>query len=181
MRNFLTFDYLRHGNQRQKLAYREIEALQIQQLLAPFSPVLAGTVPIGIDVDSSDLDIICCVNDFDEFEKILKEHYGRFKGFKIERRSIRSHRYVLAQFHGEYFEIEVFGQTLPVLKQNAYRHMIVEHRLLLQKGKEFRREIVNLKQSGIKTDPAFAEALELKGDPYDAVLELETVALKEHT
>jgi hypothetical protein len=54
--------------------------------------------------------------------------------------------------------------------------MIVEARLLAIFGPDFQSGIVALKERGIKTEPAFALALGLDGDPYRAVLELE-----EHT
>ncbi|MNO76159.1 hypothetical protein D3C76_672280 [compost metagenome] len=37
----------------------------------------------------------------------------------------------------------------------------------------FRERIILLKTSGWKTEPAFAKALGLEGDPYEALLELE--------
>jgi hypothetical protein len=72
------------------------------------------------------------------------------------------------------FEIELFGQQVPTTKQMAYRHLIVEHNLLLQHGEIFRQLIIELKKQGCKTEPAFAIALGLKGDPYMELLKFET-------
>ena len=51
--------------------------------------------------------------------------------------------------------------------------MLIEHRLLQERGEAFRRAIITLKQRGYKTEPAFAKALGLKGDPYLALLPYE--------
>ncbi|MFD0616551.1 DUF4269 domain-containing protein [Paenibacillus sp. GCM10027629] len=48
--------------------------------------------------------------------------------------------------------------------------MIVEHRILQVIGTEGKREIRELKQNGLKTEPAFAKWLNLDGDPYAALL-----------
>ncbi len=52
----------------------------------------------------------------------------------------------------------------------AYRHMIIEYRILLEKGEAFRQSIVELKRQGMQTEPAFALLLGLKGDPYTELL-----------
>lgn len=168
--------YLKHGNERQRRAWEDLESLQIFGVLERFQPVLAGTIPLGIDVEGvSDLDIICCVmsGDLDEFATIIARHYSHCRGFCLERGDDDDDEpYVVAQFQAKYFVVEIFGQQKPVFQQNAYRHMIIEHRLLQEKGDEFRRAIILLKQSGVKTEPAFAQVLGLQGDPYQALLKL---------
>lgn len=72
------------------------------------------------------------------------------------------------------FEIEIFGQTIPTKQQFAYRHMMVEHNLLNKYGEVFRQQIIELKRQGHKTEPAFAIALNLTGDPYMELLKFET-------
>ena len=49
--------YLLHGTATQRAAYHALEALQVSALLQALDPVLAGTIPLGIDVPGSDLDI----------------------------------------------------------------------------------------------------------------------------
>jgi hypothetical protein len=72
------------------------------------------------------------------------------------------------------FEIEIFGQSIPTRQQFAYRHLIVEHNLLNRHGEKFRQRIIELKRQGWKTEPAFASALGLTGDPYTELLKFET-------
>jgi len=66
--------------------------------------------------------------------------------------------------------VEVFGQQTPVHEQYARRHIQVEHRLLTFGGDNFRKQIRSLRSKGLKTEHAFAEALHLKGDAYEAML-----------
>ncbi len=44
--------------------------------------------------------------------------------------------------------------------------MIKEYEILEKEGEEFRKQIINLKEKGWKTEPAFAKLLGLKEDPY---------------
>jgi hypothetical protein len=59
MIDFTTIDYLKEGNDRQKKAYEVLLKYKIFEKLSNYSPLLAGTVPIEIDIEGSDLDIIC--------------------------------------------------------------------------------------------------------------------------
>ena len=164
--------YLKQGNPRQRRAWQDLESFNLLSVLQPFQPVLVGTIPIEIDVEGSDLDIICCASDLDDFATLLTRHFGHCTGFRLERGITRNEIFVVAHFQANHFPVEIFGQSRPVVEQNAYRHMIVEYRLLQEKGEDFRQAILSLKESGVKTEPAFAQVLGLKGDPYEALLNL---------
>jgi len=73
----------------------------------------------------------------------------------------------------EDIEIEIYAQSLDSCKQNGYRHMVVEDRILRLGGERTREEIIILKKSGLKTEPAFARYLGIYGNPYDELLKLE--------
>lgn len=62
---FLDPGYLRHGNQRQRAAFAVLDELGLFKRLAAHGPVLAGTVPLAIDIAGSDLDILCQAADLD--------------------------------------------------------------------------------------------------------------------
>ncbi|MEL6533761.1 MAG: DUF4269 domain-containing protein [Bacteroidota bacterium] len=173
MNDFLTLDYLLKGNDRQRKAYLELQGLQLMERLAPYSPILVGTVPIGIDIPGSDLDVIVEVADFESFSELMELHYGSHPGFMLEPKEIRDTPCLVTRFQGSHFPIEVFGQAVPTVRQHAYRHMLVEHRILQAHGSSFRDEVVALKKAGHKTEPAFAKVLGLAGDPYEALLEWE--------
>jgi hypothetical protein len=50
--------------------------------------------------------------------------------------------------------------------------MLVEHRILKEKGEVFRQQIIELKKQGYKTEPAFGKLLEIEGDAYEYLLRL---------
>ncbi len=163
--------YLARGNQRQRRAYRALERLQVLGVLHDYTPILVGTVPIAIDIDTSDLDVICEVYELDVFEQLVVRAFGQQKGFRVQRKRINDLPVVVANFEAE-FPIEIFGQPRPVREQNAYRHMDVQARLLALGGEGARREIVRLKRTGLKTEPAFARYFDIQGDPFETLLEL---------
>lgn len=164
--DFCTIDYLKLGNQKQQAAYDTLKKHKIMEQLAAFDPLLAGTIPIEIDIAESDLDIICCSTALRHFAQTLENLFGKQNGF-----SIRNHENaVVAEFKTEQFTVEIFGQAIPTQQQNAWRHMLIEHQLLQKYGESFRQKIIQLKQEGYKTEPTFARLLGLKGDPYAALL-----------
>jgi len=57
--------------------------------------------------------------------------------------------------------------------------MIVEKKLLEISGESARKQITKLKESGLKTEPAFAEYFNLKGNPFDELLKLSRLDKKE--
>lgn len=71
---FHTVDYLKQGTPKQILAYKAITELNVMENLSEYQPILCGTLPIGIDVTGSDLDIILEVTDFQEFEEKVKAY-----------------------------------------------------------------------------------------------------------
>lgn len=58
-------------------------------------------------------------------------------------------------------------------QQGAFRHLVAEFALLQRYGDDLRKRIRALKVGGMKTEPAFAHALGLDGDPYVALLDLD--------
>jgi uncharacterized protein DUF4269 len=163
---------LSQGTARQQEAYRALQNLDIFNILETYTPFLAGTIPLGIDVPGSDLDIICEARDLDGFQRVITNAFGAAESFAIKQKKIGDLPSVIANFYCGYFPVEIFGQPRPVTRQNAYRHMIVEARLLEIGGEVARQAIRELKQAGMKTEPAFAHYFKLKGNPYQVLLEL---------
>lgn len=172
MINFLDISYLQLGNERQQRAYQVLTHNKVLEKLAPYCPILVGTIPINIDIENSDLDIICEVSDKNEFIDKLNALSGSKKDFTINENP--TFEAIKANFIIDGFEIEKFGQNTPTTQQNAYRHMLIEHRLLLAKGEKFRQGIIDLKKQGYKTEPAFAKLLKLEGDAYRELLKLQS-------
>lgn len=173
MIDFTSIEYLKAGNERQQRAYEVLTKHRVFPKLKPYSPVLAGTIPIGIDIESSDLDIICEVDlRFEEdflddimFSRLIPTDVE----VKVENILVNGEKSIVLNFMLEEFPIEIFGQNKPSLAQNAYRHMMAEYRILRDKGEEFKQKIIELKKQGIKTEPAFGMLLNLE-NPYKDLL-----------
>ena len=170
--NFNNIEYLKQGNPKQRRAYEVLTRHTLLQILSDYDPILVGTIPINIDIDSSDLDLICFVNDLVQFKQLLEKQFGHYKGFMVKEKSEVKPKALLASFIIDEFIVEIFGQDIPTNHQNAYRHMVVEHKLLQQYGEPLREKIVELKKQGYKTEPAFGFALGIKGDPYQELLKM---------
>ncbi len=166
---FTSITYLQSGNDKQQKVYEVMNKLNIMADLALYNPVLCGTIPIRIDTLHSDLDIVMEVHDYDVFEQEIRSLYGSYEGFEMKKKNIRNILTIKATFQFEGFEFELFGQPRPVRNQNAYKHMIVEHMLLIQHP-HIRKKIIQLKEQGIKTEPAFAQVLKIDGDPYEELI-----------
>jgi hypothetical protein len=167
--------YLQHGNRRQQRAWAVLQALDLWPTLAAFSPVLAGTIPLAIDIAGSDLDVLCKVapDEVEQFCELLRRHYGHRASFQLTRQLIGGQDSIVSSFRYRELEVEVFGQQLPTTQQNGFRHMLVEAAVLQAGGEAWRRAVRRLKKQGLKTEPAFAKLLQLPGDPYKALLTLE--------
>lgn len=171
--DFLSLDYLKQGNKRQQKAHQILTDYQVFEKLAHFDPILAGTIPIQIDIADSDLDIICCFADAAYFCESVIAAFGHHENFVIQEVSNESSPAIVANFELAGFAMEIFGQAIPTKQQFAYRHLMVEYQLLQKYGEVFRQRIISLKKQGYKTEPAFATALGLSGDPYLALLAFE--------
>ncbi len=168
--NFLNIYYLKHGNQRQQSAYQTLISHQIMEKLEAYAPILTGTIPINIDIESSDLDIICYWENKGNFIEALTTLFAAEEDFHLHESLVGDQETIVCNFKVDTFEIEVFGQNIPSENQNAYRHMLIEHQILKREGEDFRLKVIELKKNGYKTEPAFAKLLDLEGNPYHALL-----------
>jgi hypothetical protein len=173
--DFLNINYLKSGTARQQKAFEVLNENLILQKLSDFTPVLVGTIPINIAIDSSDLDIACYWKDKNHFIETIKKNFSEERHFQIYEKEISGNEAVIANFFTNDFEIEIFGQNTLVENQFGFRHMIIEASILEENGEDFRQKIIVLKKSGIKTEPAFAQLLGLKGDPYEALLNFKKI------
>lgn len=173
MIDFTNIEYLRRGNERQKKAYAVLTKGKIFKCLRKYNPILTGTIPIEIDLPDSDLDIICECTDLEEFYQYIVANYRKFGDFKIRIKNLNGTESTIASFKLHGFKVEIFGQNVPTVKQDAFRHMLIEYQLLRENGANFREEIIRLKSQGLKTEPAFAQLLGLKGNPYLELLKYE--------
>ena len=174
--NFENIDYLKTGNEKQQAAYAVLTSNAVFENLQNFQPLLVGTIPIRIDTENSDLDIICYWTDKNLFIEILIENFSHHRDFLLAEKKINNRETILATFRIADFLFEIFGQNRPAKEQEAYRHMIVEYKILQQQPESFRHKIIQLKTDGLTTEEAFAKQLGLSGDPYVELLTLESGA-----
>lgn len=169
MPDWTDITYLKNGTSRQRMAYPVL--VDVVDVLTAYHPILTGTIPLDIDTPESDLDVICYADDLNHFFAFIQQTFSADNGFWINQYPIGGEQSVVANFHRDGFVIELFGQSRPVLEQSAYRHMVVEARLLQIGGLKAKDAIRELKASGIKTEPAFAQYFGLSGDPYQVLLD----------
>ena len=151
----------------------------LDKLLASWTPILAGTIPIGISVPGSDLDVICASKSpKDVPDCILKNKDKLHPDLKIEsvRYPDKNFNTSLIAMSFEGLPIEVYVETIKTDQQNAFRHMLIEA-LLLELRQDLRSEVIRLKNQGLKTEPSFGIALGLceKGkedESYQILLDL---------
>ena len=140
--------------------------------LAPFDPHVAGTPPLGLDLPSSDIDLLCFAPDPVAFAHAVWDSCAGHDGFRMHQ-WVGADRPVVASFTAGGWCFEIFGQARPVALQHGWRHFLAERRLLVMGGERFRAAVMRQRHRGAKTEPAFAAVLALPGDPYQAMLDLE--------
>ncbi len=164
--------FMESGTPKQKAAFRAVKETGVLEILKPFDATLVSTINIGLDTDDSDLDIICEVHDPDLFRQELKLHFSTCPNYRIKTRSPEKGEIICIFNHGG-FIFEIFGKSQPIAEQNAFRHLSIMQHLLVLGGESLRKQVMSLREAGIKSEPAFARVLGIKGDPYNAMLELE--------
>jgi len=169
MIDFLHPSYLAGGNRRQREVYHILSQLHIQEVLKRHRPVVAGTIPIDVDVEDSDIDILCEYASPGDFEKTLRQHFSGQKDFRFRPTRSRGEESLVASFDYKGYKIEIFGQMRPPAEQDGFVHMIVEHRILRLCSRRFREEVRRLKREGLGTEPAFARLLGIDTDPYETL------------
>ena len=173
-RNWRDLSYLQTGTDRQQAAYAAIRQAQVMSHLADYHPVLAGTLPLDIDIPGSDLDILCYAPNLATFAADVYKHYGSISGFSAADKVIKGRPEHIARFTAYGFDFELFAQAIPVEQQYGYIHMQVEARLL-NLFPQAKDPIRALKRDGLKTEPAFGHYFGIIGDPYAALLDLTTL------
>lgn len=79
-------------------------------ILQDFDPIVVGTIPIGIDIDSSDLDIICFWQDQHFFNQKLADNFMIFEAFQIRAVTISNESTTVANFRVDHLEFEILDK-----------------------------------------------------------------------
>jgi hypothetical protein len=156
------------------LTYEQaIDTVRILDVLADFDPRIAGTLPIGLAVGGSDIDVICYANDARRFAETIWLHFCDLDSFCLYQWTSNNHP-IIARFLYAGWPFEIFGGSRPVDEQTGWRHFAIEKRLLDLDDGRLRSAVMALRAKGQKTEPAFTAALAIEGNPYRALLDLET-------
>ncbi len=158
--------FLKYGTRRQRAAYQVLHQLRIWEVLKEFNIRLAGTIPIDVDIEGSDLDLICEASSPHLLISLLKRHYHGYMGYSM---NLTPDKVIVCRFQFDGWPIEIYGAAVKVERQRAWVHMIAEWDLLRKRGPMAHAEIRRMKRQGMKTEPAFARLFGLKGDPYQAL------------
>lgn len=156
-----------------KPIFKALTASMILKSFKQYTPFVAGTFPLGLQVENSDLDILMCAQNIDQLSDELKERYGHFSHYKAQRVFVDELDSLIVNFSFEQVSFEVFAQNKPVAFQKAFTHFQIEERLLKMGGDEFQKAVITQRQEGLKTEPAFAQVLGLKSDPFNELLILQ--------
>ncbi|WP_284315220.1 DUF4269 domain-containing protein [Labrys miyagiensis] len=144
---------------------------RLLETLADFDPHIAGTPPLGLDVPESDIDILCQMPDPLLFAAQIWARLSACDTFSMHQWT-GGRRTIVASFRSHDWLFGIFGDRRAVAEQEGWRHFVVEQRLLRLGGQMLKESIMRLRYSGMKTEPAFAAALGLEGDPYEQMLRL---------
>ena len=150
-----------------------LERAGVFDRLAPFDPRWVGSIPLDIHGPGADADIACCGGpDLDAFRTALETGFGTPFGARISDNIHAGEASVIARLELEGLPVEIFGRQRPVETHESYIHWLAEDRILGLAEERLRTDIRAIKASGLKTEPAFARALGLGGDPFAELLKL---------
>lgn len=180
MAEFNNIDYLQTGSIRQQQLYKTLEKSGLLKLLLAYDPIIVGSIPLGLDLPNSDVDVICSYADKLEFQNYLKDNFGGKSGFVTNQLSIYSNETITANFRIDNFEFEIFGQQIPTRDQMGYKHLLIEDYLLMTYGQAFKKQICELKELGYRTEEAFCKLLGIDGNPYIALIEQYALVFHPH-
>jgi len=148
-----------------------IESSGVLESLRAFDPRVVGTLPLGLAVLGSDVDIVCHAFDPVGFAETIWRRYHFCDDFLLHQWTSAG-RPLVARFAWGGWPFEVFGAQRPVDEQPGWLHFDIERRLLELDDGRLRSAVARLRSRGAKTEPAFAAVLEIAGDPYRGLLDL---------
>jgi hypothetical protein len=143
----------------------------IMECLRDFDPHLVGTPPLGLALPSSDIDILCHAPNLNAAAELMWKKLCSREHF-LMRQWRDGGRPIICTFSALGWLFEIYAAPTPILSQAGWRHFRVEERLLALGGNDLRGAVMRNRKAGAKTEPAFAQALGLAGDPYEEMLAL---------
>ena len=114
----IKYQYLNKGSELQKMAFEELVKSEILSTLNDYKPVVAGTFPLNIATETSDLDILCQVHDFESFSSYISSKCDFFDKFSIRSKFFQGKEALIVNYEGYNLPVEIFCQNL-----NPYRQL----------------------------------------------------------
>jgi hypothetical protein len=139
---------------------------------APFDGRFIGSIPLDLHGEHADADIVCRADDLQAFAAAMTEAFGERPDFRAEVAPYLGRPSAIVRFSPPELPVEIFARPEPVEDHESFRHHQAARRLLAIGGEPLREQVRGLKAMGLKTEPAFAAALGLEGDPALAMLDL---------
>lgn len=161
------------------LVWNALEELQILKTLNDFSPLIAGTFPLNVYNENSDIDLLLEADSLYALKETLLDHYQELPGFEVFETKVDELPTLICRFSYNKVPFEIFAQNKNPVLQKAYRHFLVEEKLLKLGGELFRNKVMSLREKGLKTEEAFSKALSVNEDPYQYILSLEKLSMEE--
>ncbi len=152
-------------------AFKALKNSKVLEKFKKYEPLVAGTFPLNLSHNGSDLDILLHVSDLSELLE--------FKEYNWKKENIQNQETLMASFDHEGVPFELFAQNTPTHRQVGYLHFQVEERLLRLGGKKLLDKVKEKRKEGLKTEPALAEVLGLSGNPFDEILKLHELSEKD--
>lgn len=150
-------------------AHAALHHTQVMALLGAFQPTLVSTIWVNLHINTSDVDILCCYSTAESFVDCCDASLGMFDRYCLQKKQ----GYVLVSFYVGAVEFEIYATTTPIQQQLGYRHFMIMRKLVNIGGLALCKKVKSLKQQGNKTEPALCKILNIIGDPYREILQVE--------
>lgn len=165
---FQKTEYLSVGTPKQQAIGILLYETKLLERLLDLQPLLAGTFPLALEIENSDIDLLCHYRDETERQGLVSLLQKMEQNIEWQ----FTDQYFTARWNFKGWPIELYASTVPTADQAAFRHLLIEAWLLEKHGHKLKATVLHLKEQGLKTEPAFAQVLSLPGDPYAALLRM---------
>lgn len=138
---------------------------------------ICGTFPISLNTPSSDIDVVISYKA--EEKATILEWIQNFQDQTLSPKLQIKNDEMLFRFKHESWTYEFYMSTEPLFKQNAYRHLNIEARLLKIFGTKLITKVGASKKLGLNTEHAFLEALALQitsTKSFDEIYQFESMS-----